>query len=214
MRLFTLAGIPVRVHPLLLVAFSAVLVGTVVGFGWRPALAAAVALLGLSLSVLVHELGHALVAKTYGIATHHITLHLFGGVTALEREARDPSAEVAIAVAGPLGNAVLAVLAVPAAVDGGLVARWFVGINVVMGLFNLIPAFPMDGGRILRGVCSAQGDRVRATRVALQVSGVFAIGMLVLGVIWMPTLAMAGAFLLVVNLFEQWQHRRFGHLAS
>jgi Zn-dependent protease len=135
--------------------------------------------------VLLHELGHALSARRFGIQTEDITLYPIGGVARLRRMPRAPGAELLIALAGPAVNFVLAavlyglsvILAIPGG-SGGFVARlleemWL--INLGLGLFNLVPAFPMDGGRVLRAVLSGWLGRVRATRIAATIGRALAL---------------------------------------
>ena len=149
-----IAGITVRIHatfPLLLLW-----VALRQGGGTAAAIAGVVAILVVFTIVLLHEFGHALMARRYGIGTHDITLLPIGGLARLERMPREPRQELAIAVAGPAVNVALALL--------------FGAI-----LFNLLPAFPMDGGRVLRALLALRsGDLARATRRAAQVGRVFA----------------------------------------
>ena len=133
-------------------------------------------LLGLFGCVVLHELGHALMARRFGIQTLDITLYPIGGVARLERMPRAPGAELLIALAGP---------AVNFAIVAGLMLLGFLGlgtsdstaflgdfldslmvVNLVLGVFNLIPAFPMDGGRVLRPLLSGWLGRARATTIA------------------------------------------------
>ena len=127
--------------------------------------------------VLLHELGHALMARGFGIGTQDITLYPIGGVARLRRMPKAPGAEMLIALAGPAVNVAIA-LALGAIValgllggpGSGLPVRSFViallGINVLLALFNLVPAFPMDGGRIFRALLSGPLGRERATVIA------------------------------------------------
>jgi Zn-dependent protease len=134
--------------------------------------------------VLLHELGHALMARRFGIGTVDITLYPIGGVARLERMPRAPGAELLIALAGPAVN-----FAIAAAIGGlwfagaatlgvwprlGAILGYLLVINLGLGLFNLIPAFPMDGGRVLRAVLSIKWSRARATHVAATVGQVLA----------------------------------------
>jgi Zn-dependent protease len=123
--------------------------------------------------VLLHELGHALMARRFGIETEDITLYPIGGVARLRRMPRAPGAELLIALAGPAVN-ILIVLALVSAREIGLFTGGVLGgfsaalvqINLVLALFNMIPAFPMDGGRVLRALLSGWLGRVRATTIA------------------------------------------------
>jgi Zn-dependent protease/predicted transcriptional regulator len=158
---------------------------------WMPLtsfLVAVLAALAFFASVLFHEMAHSLVARLYGVPVRDITLHMFGGVSNIEREPPTARAEFFIAIVGPIASIVLGLvmLLLGAAVTGvvasdvdnaaQIVARmdplttllvWLGPVNVIVGVFNLVPGFPLDGGRILRAVLwSATGDLPRATRYA------------------------------------------------
>ncbi len=137
---------------------------------WATAAAVACAFFA---SIVLHELGHSLVAQALGIRVRSITLFLFGGVALLENEPRKPMHEVAIALAGPavsfaLGAAFTALAGASSAeslVSAGF--AWLGRVNLVLAVFNLAPGFPLDGGRVLRGVVWAlTGSFPLATRVA------------------------------------------------
>ncbi len=178
-RLFTVFGIKVEVHAtfLLLLAF----------FCWQGYLAAGytgmfAAFVGLMLvftSVLLHEFGHCLTAMEYGIHTPRILLLPIGGMAMMNRIPRRPSAELAITVAGPLVNFVIAgvLYAWVGSPRGGWLDAFFtftwhgfayalIYYNIFMGLFNLIPVFPMDGGRIFRALLAMRMSYLDATRIA------------------------------------------------
>jgi Zn-dependent protease len=160
----------------------------------RLTVAGVVALLFFA-SVVAHELAHALVAKRRGIAVKEITLFIFGGAAKLEQESPNPRTEALVAAAGPITTVVIALLfgAVWAGLrdnDAEIVqivaqsALWLGSINLLLAVFNLIPGFPMDGGRVLRALLWAGTKNfVRATRIATLVGRAFAYLLIGIGVV-------------------------------
>jgi len=146
--------------------------------------------------VVLHELGHALAARRYGIRTRDITLLPIGGVARLERMPEDPKQELVVALAGPAVNVALAAVFLlflaPAVVlaeilDFHLVGRSFLSTlffaNLLLAAFNLIPAFPMDGGRVLRALLAMRLDYVKATNTAASIGQALALGLGFLGLV-------------------------------
>jgi len=127
-------------------------------------------------SVLLHEFGHALTAKIFGVRTQRIVLHLFGGVALIESEPRRPMHEFWITAAGPATSLALSIgfwicaaaaAPFPAAELLAVLFTWAAGINFMLAIFNCLPGFPMDGGRVLRAaIWAVTGDYLRATRIA------------------------------------------------
>jgi Zn-dependent protease len=162
--------------------------------------------------VILHEFGHALTAQRFGIGTRDITLLPIGGVASLERMPEDPKQEFLITVAGPLVNLVIAGLgflviaatgvslffsdAMLGAANWTQVLSFIVGANLLLFLFNLIPAFPMDGGRIFRSLLSMKMPRDKATTIAAGLGKVLAIGFVIYGLMYgHPFLALIGVFI-------------------
>ncbi len=176
-RLGRIAGIPIQCHVtfVLLVVWIALSRGLLNGQPGR-ALGAVALLLLVFACVVLHELGHALAARRYGIRTRDITLLPIGGLARLERMPEKPSQELVVALAGPAVNVVIAVglgLMLPIhdrpfvdLLTHGSLLESLLAVNVWMVLFNLIPAFPMDGGRVLRALLAMRLPYARATRVA------------------------------------------------
>lgn len=176
-------GIDVYLHFtfLLLLAFIGLGQG-VVGRSLDAALGGVLFFGGLFFCVLLHEYGHALAARRYGIATRDITLLPIGGVARLERMPEKPSQEFVVALAGPAVNVVIAIglfvglklggwwqpLSSLSASSGNIFERLLVA-NVFLVLFNLLPAFPMDGGRVLRALLAMKLNYTRATRIAARI---------------------------------------------
>ncbi|TMR20953.1 CBS domain-containing protein [Nonomuraea turkmeniaca] len=160
-------------------------------------------------SLLAHELAHALMAKRHGIEVPQITLWLLGGVAELRSEPRTPAADLKIAVVGPAASLACAVvfgaLALPAS-GAPLVAGMFAylaGVNVLLAVFNLIPAAPLDGGRVLRAALWARWrDRVRAAVIAARAGRVFGYVLIALGFLQVVTgRGFDGLWLALIGLF-------------
>lgn len=179
-KLGTFAGIPVNVHTTFLLLLIWIGASHWIRNGNLSAVAMGIAFTSaIFLCVTLHEYGHALMARRFGIRTKDITLLPIGGLARLERTPSEPRQELWIALAGPAVNVAIATalglylllaghfepLARLGVASGNFVERLFV-TNVFLVGFNLIPAFPMDGGRVLRAALAARWDYVRATRTA------------------------------------------------
>lgn len=207
-KLGRIAGIKIQVHWTftILIAWIVLLH---VSRGANVLGIALVVLLVLSVfgCVVLHELGHALTARRFGIATRDITLLPIGGVARLERMPEDPKQELLVAIAGPAVNLVIAGLlyvglaagdalrpAGEIAVIGGNIVVQLMWINVILVVFNLLPAFPMDGGRVLRAILAHRMDYVAATRVAAGVGQGMAILFGIIGLLSNPFLVFIAIF--------------------
>jgi Zn-dependent protease/CBS domain-containing protein len=139
-------------------------------------------------SILLHELGHAVVARFHGLRTRSITLFIFGGVAQLEKDPRDGRAEFWMAAAGPVVSLALAGVFYACATlpfvgpSAAAVAKYLALINLILAVFNLVPAFPMDGGRLLRGALWGPLGKARATRIASTAGTFFAFLLIFIGV--------------------------------
>jgi Zn-dependent protease len=189
-RLGQIFGIRIQVH----VTFLLILLWGAFNYGGSagPAYGLLVTLALFAL-VLLHELGHSLAAMRYGIPVQDITLLPIGGVARLQRMPEKPGQELVVALAGPAVNVVLAIVLLPAVLGVALLQgtplslgelsqpgvlgllTFLLGANVSLAVFNMIPAFPMDGGRVLRAVLGLLLEYQRATRVAVAVGRVMAV---------------------------------------
>ncbi|MFC1584097.1 site-2 protease family protein [Fibrobacterota bacterium] len=206
-KIGSLAGVGIQVHFTFLLLAGLIFITTLItGQGLAVALAGLVFLALIFSLVVLHELGHALTARHFGIYTRDITLLPIGGVANLVGEVRRPGHEILIALAGPAVNLALAVLFVlfwlvssAAPTDGVFSASTVLGqlvyINIALAVFNLLPAFPMDGGRVLRAVMWLRMDRLRATEIAVNIGKVVTIGMAILGVFYNPFLILIAFFI-------------------
>ncbi len=203
-KIARVAGIDVYIHA----TFLILLAWLAMSYWNQSGSAIAVArglgfVLALFACVILHEYGHALTARRYGIHTRNITLLPIGGVAALEGMPKDPRQEIKIALAGPLVNFVIAgVLWIlvgneteaPLGLTQGSFLHWLMAVNFILAVFNLLPAFPMDGGRVLRAALALRMSSAQATRVAANVGQVMALGFGWLGLVYNP-------FLLFIALF-------------
>ena len=202
-------GIDVYIHLtfLLLLAFIGI-AHWMAGADLGAALSGVLFFVGIFFCVLLHEYGHALMARRFGIGTRDITLLPFGGVAKLERMPDKPAQELWVALAGPAVNVVIAALlgvwlyltgtweplAALGPVDGNLIER-LMSVNIFLVLFNMLPAFPMDGGRVLRALLAMRLDYARATNIAATVGKVMAGIFAVLGFLGNPMLLVIAFFI-------------------
>jgi Zn-dependent protease len=196
MHLFDLLGFKIGAHWSLFLALglAAVMSGGAIGVVFSAA---------LFVSVLLHELGHAVVARRRGVPIEGIDLHFFGGVAKLAAPPRSPDDEIAIAIAGPLVSLALGVLLLAASFVVPLpLLAWLGTANLVLFAFNLLPALPLDGGRVLRAVLARRRGLVDGTTAAVRVSRAVAVGLFVLGVVFKPTLAILAVLVWVLGTQE------------
>lgn len=161
--------------------------------GWSPAQVWGATLLTTFLffaCLVMHELAHSLVARAYGIEVHGIRLYVFGGVSQITSEPTRPEVELLIAIVGPLTSLALGSFFywvsswVPHSQPLGAMAWWLGWINIILGVFNLIPGFPLDGGRILRALFwTFNHNFLRATQWATRVGKVIAMALILIGIV-------------------------------
>ena len=192
LRLFSVRGIPVAAHWSLLLAVGI--------FGWRAGsltVGLVVAFLLFS-SVLLHELGHALVATRLGLPISGIDLNIYGGTAKMSEAPRSPREEVVVAIAGPLVSLALAVVGFVGlqVVPGAAPVLGFVAYaNLGLFLFNLLPALPMDGGRVLRALLASRFGFIDGTRKAVSVGVALAVLLGIYG-LWQDTWLVVIAFVI------------------
>lgn len=224
----TFRGIDIRLHPSFLVVFLWVLVD------WRrfgdqrggsPVWFGVLFVVLVFAAVLAHEFGHALMARHFGVTVHDITLSLIGGVARMGPLPHRPGSEIAIAFAGPAVNVAVAVLVVPLAIltlvlsgssgvddigrqlfRPGLLSVVLIVVfsNLLLAVLNLVPAFPMDGGRILRAVLAERIGREQGTVVAVRFGQVLAAVLGIAAAVWLRSLALPliAAFLIFAAQLE------------
>ncbi len=207
LKLARIGGIDLKIHVTFLIFLAWI------GFTYYQAGGQAAAIQGtlfvvlLFLCVLLHELGHALTAKSFGIRTPDITLLPIGGVARLERIPENPKQELAIAIAGPLVNVAIAAVLIfvlnAQATFSDLedlntprvaLLQKLASVNIFLVLFNLIPAFPMDGGRVLRALLAMRLNYARATQIAANVGQGLAFVFGLVGLFYNPMLVFIALF--------------------
>ncbi|MBN2111223.1 MAG: CBS domain-containing protein [Methanosarcinaceae archaeon] len=204
-KIGSVMGIPVKLHItflLILPVFALVFSTNEAPFGFAGTepliLNYALSLLTtilLFVCILLHELGHSYIAKSYGVEIRDITLLLFGGVSSMEEIPRVPSQELRMAFAGPLVSLVIGAMllganyivtsSVPGYAGTSIWQMFYIlgSINILLGLFNLLPAFPMDGGRLLRAWYAKRMSYIKATHYAASFGKMFAFLMGILGLL-------------------------------
>lgn len=201
-KIATITGIPVQIHwSFSFLFFWVYYEGNQNGLSWNEMFTFGLLIAALFTCVILHEFGHALAARRYGVSTKDITLSPIGGVARLSRLPEKPIQEFVVAIAGPLVNIVIglgigivflicSIRFLPLFSTNPTQAfsnpanffQWLFFLNIVLAIFNLLPAFPMDGGRMLRSLLSIKLGRLKATRVASLIGRVIAILLLIVAV--------------------------------
>lgn len=175
------------------------------GAYWTGGVVGAISLLA---AITAHELGHAVVAQRHGVRVERITLWALGGLAQLDGETESPDVELKIAGIGPAISLIIGgVAAVPSLfLDGlpGALVAWFAGINLLLGVFNLIPGTPLDGGRILHAILwKRHGNRQRATETASKAGRFVGIGLVALGIFQFMMGSFGGLWTALIGWFLQ-----------
>lgn len=215
LRIGTVAGTGVFLHWSFLMLFAWLFVSQALGNGLIAALQTMLFIAAVFLCVTLHEIGHATMARRFGIRTQDITLLPIGGVARLQSIPKEPHKELLIALAGPVVNVVIAAglyagMAISgvstAPVEGSLTEASFLSsmlwFNVIVVAFNMLPAFPMDGGRVFRALLALRKGYVEATQTAAKFGQAIALVFIVLGVMSNWLLALVGVFVYLGAMAE------------
>lgn len=202
-----IAGTVVRIHLTFLLFLAWIFAAGYSRGGGEAAWDSVIFMLLLFGCVLLHEFGHIFTARAFGVSTPYVTLLPIGGVAQLERIPEEPGQEFLIAIAGPLVNVAIAILLIvfggavltqnaAAAIDNGQISMVdrLAAVNLFLAVFNLIPAFPMDGGRILRAALAARLGYVRATEIAAAIGQFVAFALGFIGLLYNPILIFIAIF--------------------
>jgi Zn-dependent protease/CBS domain-containing protein len=207
-KIARIAGIDIYIHATFLLLIYLVGISYWNQHGTLAAVISGIAfILAIFACVVLHEFGHSLTARRYGIQTRGITLLPIGGIATLEKMPDDPRQEINVAIAGPAVNFIIAfmlylyldisnadVATQQVSMSGGISVHSLMMVNIFIGGFNLLPAFPMDGGRILRAALALRMDHATATQKAAHIGQFVALGLGVLGIIY-------NSFLLFIAVF-------------
>ena len=210
---------------LIAVLFGVPIDPTLIVAGLNPYILGTVVALGLFVGVFIHEMAHSLIAKAKGIEIHSITLLILGGVSQMEETMPDPKIELPMALAGPLTSLAVGLIcsALVYVVDAVVVDPGVAGIlvftfgylgllNILLFGFNLLPAFPMDGGRVLRAWLARRMPLARATRIAADVGKAFAVLFGIVGLLLLNPILIIIAFFIYIGANQEATYLRYNIL--
>ena len=211
----SIAGTAIRIHITFLLFLVWIFVAGLATGGVNEALSSLLFMVLLFTCVVAHEFGHIFTARAFGVATPDVTLLPIGGVARLERIPEKPSEEFLVAIAGPLVNVAIAVVLIAvtpthlstahfAAMESPKVSMIdrLAEVNLFLAVFNMIPAFPMDGGRVLRALLAIRLGHVRATEIAATIGQWAAFGFGFLGLFYNPLLIFIAIFVYLAAASE------------
>ena len=219
-----IAGTAIRLHFTFLLFLIWLGVADYLAAGPAAAVATVSFILLVFVCVTLHEFGHILMGRRFGVNTPEVILSPIGGIANMERMPEAPAQELLVAIAGPLVNVVIAAVLMlvfgigfqdlsSISMDSATLAQRLVFVNIVLVLFNLIPAFPMDGGRVLRAVLAMRMGAPKATAVAARIGQGFAFLFVLLGLFYNPILMLVGIFIYFAAASEE-QSAAFSGFAS
>jgi stage IV sporulation protein FB len=211
----SIAGTAIRIHVTFVLFLAWIFIASWVSGGPQAAWTGLMFMVLLFLCVLAHEFGHILTARAFGVATPDVTLLPIGGVARLERIPEAPAEELLVAIAGPLVNVAIA-FALVALFDADLGTRQIAtvestrislvdrlaNVNLFLAVFNMIPAFPMDGGRVLRALLAIRLGHLRATEIAAMIGQWFAFVLGFVGLLYNPILIFIAIFVYLAAASE------------
>jgi Zn-dependent protease len=206
-------------------AYILVIDRSLITSGLVPYLLGTIVAIGLFAGVLIHEIAHSLVAKRNGIRINSITLLIFGGVSSIEENIPDPRVELPMAFAGPLTSLALGIISsgLVYIVDLSVADRPLAGalvflfgylglLNILLFGFNILPAFPMDGGRVLRAWLARRMPLPRATKIAADVGRVFAVIFGIIGLVFFNPILIVIAFFIYIGAGQESTVIRYNYL--
>jgi Zn-dependent protease len=219
-----IAGTAVRLHFTFLLFLVWIGISDYLAGGTAAAVSSLVFIILVFLCVTLHEFGHILTARRFGIRTPEVILSPIGGIANMEKMPEKPGQELLVAIAGPLVNVVIALLLIVGFHIGteqlanikfetATLAERLALVNVTLVLFNLVPAFPMDGGRVLRAVLAMNMEPAKATSLAARIGQSFAFLFVLLGLFYNPILMLVGIFIYFAAASEE-QAASFTRFAS
>jgi Zn-dependent protease/CBS domain-containing protein len=202
LKIFSVFGIPIELHISFLLLMLAIYFVALFNLIPGVSLTIAVLITLLFVAVVIHELTHCYVAVGYGVEIERVVLLPIGGVSQMKELPKDPHQELRIAVVGPLSNIVIAGVLYPIylyfghalSTDLNFLLYYTIELNLLLGLFNLLPAFPMDGGRVLRAYLAERMNFIRATKLAASIGKQLAIIMAIIGIFINPFLILIAIF--------------------
>lgn len=214
LTLGSIAGTAVRLHFTFLLFLAWIGVSDYVAGGPAAALDSVSFIILVFLCVALHEFGHIFMARRFGVKTPEVILSPIGGIANMERIPEAPAQELLVAIAGPLVNVVIAILLMAGfgigqdqllamSFETATLAERLTLVNISLVIFNLIPAFPMDGGRILRALLAMNMGAAKATELAARIGQGFAFLFVLLGLFYNPILMLVGVFIYFAAASEE-----------